>query len=165
MCERILARISELNLVERVVREEINRNEGGVWSLTRKSGFLLLFAMAARSFLKGARVGTVVPMSELGITLGTAIAVELHIDVCPVLTHPPTEGRGHVIISYRVGDEVRLAALPRSCLKEKGRALLVDPVVEDYERVEAFYFALRHVRVSLYGVMAIKMSEGVRKRL
>ena len=164
-CERILSRISELNLVERVVKEEISRNEGSVWSLTRKSGFLLLFALAARSFLKGARVSTVVPMSELGIALGAAVAVELHIDICPALSNPPVEKRGHLIITYESHGKVVALALPRACLKEKGRVLLVDPLIEDFERVKAFTYALRHARTSLHGIMAIKIGGAVKERL
>jgi len=164
-CEKILARIAELNLLDRLIKEEVSRAQEGILHLTHSPGFLHLFSLTARSFLKGSKATLVIPLSEAGTTLAVAVAVELNIVVCPVMSNPPLDRRGYYLISYGAGDHLMMLALPKSCVKEKARALLVDAEIRNYEKVEVFTYILRHARAVLQGVMAIKMSKEVREKL
>ncbi|MCD6324362.1 MAG: hypothetical protein J7L55_04560 [Desulfurococcales archaeon] len=134
-------------------------------ALTRKSGFLLLFALSARTFLKGVRVKLRCPMSELAIPLATAVAVELHIELCPATRNPIAEKKGIYTVNFIEGGYINLQAVPKSCMREKGKVLLTDFILNNVDKVEAFETVIRHARSSLYGVMAVKIEDEVKKYL
>lgn len=164
-CDRILTKISESNLIEKLLMELTETTEESYASLSLKPSFLLLFALFVRNFTKGSRIGTVVSMSEMALPLATSAAIELNTSLCPALTSPRVQKGGIYPISYAEGSEIKMKGIPKICLKEKGRALLVDSSLTSVDKLYAFLIILKQARTMPFGVITVSMSKDVEEAL
>jgi len=144
---RIAERIEELKLLEKLVEEAVNAARENPYDLVRKPGFLALFTLMVSNALHDVRVGVVVPMSEYALMLATALAMELHCEVCPALKEGPPTRKGYYTTYFNECGKVVVTGIPKHCLKDKGRAVLVDVVLDSVDKVEAILAVLRSARV------------------
>ncbi len=92
---RIAERIEELGLLKKLVEDAVDAARANPYDLIRKPGFLTLYTMLASETLRDVRIGILVPVSELGLTLATALALELHSEICPALREGPPSRKGY----------------------------------------------------------------------
>ncbi len=159
---KIVDRIEELNLLEKFVRETVEEARNDPYDIVRKPGFLTLFTMMVKNVLYDVKVGVIVPMSEYALMLATALSLELRCDVCPALAnHPLKRCKGFFTTCFTDNEKHVSVAVPKHCLKNKNRALLVDVVLQDTDKVEAFLGLLRSARVEVSGVAAVISGKNV----
>ena len=144
---RIAERIEELKLLEKLVEEAVSAARENPYDLVRRPGFLALFTLMVSNALHDVRVGVVVPMSEYALMLATVLAMELHCEVCPALREGPPTRKGYYTTYFSECGKAIIAGIPKHCLKDKGRAVLVDVVLDSVDKVEAFLAVLRSARV------------------
>jgi len=158
---RIAERIEELKLIDRLVEEAVEAAREDPYDLVRKPGFLTLFTLMVRNLLHDLKVGVVVPTSEYALMLATALAMELHCEVCPALREGPLARKGYYATHFSECGRAVMVGVPRHCLKDKGRAVVVDVVLDSLDKVEAVLAVLRSARVDAVLVASVTMSEEV----
>ncbi len=155
---KLLTIISENKVVHRIVLEELKEGEGEEWRLARKPGFIALFTLLALPHLERLRVNTLVPLSLHACFLASPLAVELDALICPVLEHElKREKQGVLTISYCENDIVKLAAIPRSCIRPSSRIALIEVIVseENIEKVERVADAVRKAKATPVIVLTV----------
>lgn len=159
---RILERIEELKLMDKVLDAAVREALKDPYDLVRKPGFLALFTLMVKDAVRDTRVGAVIPMSEYAMMPATAIALELHCEVCPALPHHPLRGRrAYQTTHYSTPSGSLAVAVPKHCLRDKGKAVLVDVVLSERDKVEAFLGLLRSSRVEARCAAAVVMSDDI----
>ncbi len=106
-----------------------------------------------------------VPASEYALMLATALAMELHCEICPALKEGPLTKKGYYTTYFSECGKAVVAGIPKHCLKDKGRAVLVDVVFYSLDKVEALLAILKSARVDVILTAAVAMSEKVSEAL
>jgi len=163
--KRIAERIEELKLLDKLVEEAVNAARENPYDLVRKPGFLALFTLMVSNALHDVRVGVVVPTSEYALMPATALAMELHCEVCPLLREGPPARKGYYTTHFSECGKSVVAGVPKHCLKDKGRAVLVDVVLNSADKVEAILAILKSARVDAVLTAAVIVSEDVNESL
>ncbi len=160
--KKIVEHIEELKLLEKFVMETVEEARDDPYDIVRKPGFLTLFTIMVQNTFHDVKVGVIVPMSEYSLMPATALALGLRCDVCPALTnHPLRKGKGFFTTSFMDYGRYVSVAVPKHCLKSKNRALLIDVVLQDADKVEAYLGLLRSARVEVSGVAAVASGKNV----
>ena len=155
--ERILERVKALNLIEAAAREALSEAGDELWRLARTPGFIQLFSIIAEDAIGLGKLNTVVAVTEEAVSLATATAMELEAEVCYATDRVRLEKKGFLATQYRSRryGELRFVAIPRSCVRDGGKSLLIDTVLEDVDRVSAIVALLRRARNDVVGYVAI----------
>jgi|GEM_PF-5329968 len=97
-------------------------------------------------------------MSEYALTLATALSMELHCETCPALREGPLTRKGYFTVYFSEHGRAVMAGVPKHCLKDKGRTILVDVVLNSTDKVDAFLTLLKLARVDAALVTSVVMS-------
>ncbi len=158
---KIAERIEKLRLLDKLVEEAVNAAREDPYDLVRKPGFLSLFTLMVSNVLHDVRVGVVVPMSEYALMLATALAMELHCEMCPALREGPPARKGYYTTYFNERGKTIVVGVPKHCLKDKGRAVLVDVVFGSADKVEAMLAMLKSARVDVVLAAAVVAGKDV----
>ncbi len=155
---KLLTAIGENKVVHRIVFEELKESEGEEWRLARKPGFIALFTLLALPHLERLRVNSLVPLSLHACFLASPLAVELDALICPLLEYElKREKHGVLTFDYCENNTIKLAALPRSCIRPSSRIALIEIIVseENVEKVERVVDAIRKAKATPVIVLTI----------
>lgn len=158
---KIISKVSELRLINRLIENSIREFKENPVAVLSKPGFLKLFSYVTEDFVGSAKIDLIIPMSTNAIILGSYVATDLPGLICPFTENPPHDRKGYVIAYYSSNNEARFIALPKSCLKEKTTALLVDILPEEPSKLESVVGVLSGNRIHVYGVVAIDSPDNV----
>lgn len=158
---KIISKVSELRLIDRLIENSIREFRENPVAVLSKPGFLKLFSYVTEDFVGGAKIDLVIPMSTNAIALGSYLATDLPGLICPFTENPPHDKKGYVIVYYNSNNETHFLALPKSCLKEKTTALLVDVLLEEPSKLKSVVEVLNKSRIHVYGIVVIDSSDNV----
>jgi len=158
---KIIGKVGELRLIDKLIENSIKEFKENPVTVLSKPGFLKLFSYVTEDFVGGAKIDLVVPMSTTAIVLGSYVAAELPSLVCPFTENPPHDRKGYVVAYYNDNNETRFVALPKSCLREKTTALLVDVILEEQDKLRNVVDVLSKNKIHVYGVVAVDSPDEV----
>lgn len=158
---KIISKVEELRIIDRLIEDSLKEFRDNPVKVLSKPGFLKLFSYVAESFVGNARIDLVIPISSTATILGSYLATELPSTLCPFTEDPIHDRKGYVVAYYASNEGVNFMAMPRSCLKEKPMALLIDATLDELNKLRSVLEALNKVRVQVYGAVTIEASDEV----
>lgn len=158
---KIISKVSELRLIDKLIENSMREFRENPVIVLSKPGFLRLFSYVTEDFVGNAKIDVVIPISEAATVLGSYVATELPSLVCSFTENPPYDKKGYIITYYNDSNETRFMALPKSCLKEKTTALLIDVLLEEPSKLRSVVETLGKNKVHIYGVVTVDSSENV----
>lgn len=158
---KIISKVEELKIIDKLLDDSIREFRENPVKVLSKPGFLKLFSYVTESFVGNAKIDLVIPISNIATILGSYLATELPSTLCPFTENPIHDKKGYIVAHYASNEGVNFMAMPRSCLKEKPTALLIDVVLDEISKLRSVLEVLNKVRVQVYGVAAIEASDEV----
>lgn len=158
---KIINKVSEMRLINKLIEDSLREFRENPVAVLSKPGFLKLFSYVTEDFVDGAKIDLVIPMSTNAVALGSYLAADLPGLICPFVENPPHDKKGYVITYYNNNNETHFMALPKSCLKEKTTALLVDILLEEVGKLKSVVEVLSKSRIHIYGVVTIDSPDNV----
>lgn len=165
--EKILTKISELNLLRAAIEQELSRAGGEYHVLSRSPGFVSAFAYTVKEFFGSdlfEKINSVIALSPMAISLSTAIGMEADALICYAEREPKLEKDGIAAIHYRsnAAGELRSLAVPKKCLSA-AVIMVVDVELSDLDEALAIASLARRskVKAMLYSFV---VSEGSKLR-
>lgn len=148
---KIIHRISELKLLDRIIDEELRKANGELYLLTRNPGFLELYALKFTEYMESIGVenlNSIIALSKDSISLAAAIALNTGALVCYVMDSARLESSGLTATFYksRRYKELKPLIIPKMCLKKDGSIAIVDLNLEDPDMVIALDTLIRRER-------------------
>ena len=101
--------------------------------------------------------------SSEALPLASAVAVRLEAEVCPTTCYVRCEGKGVVTVHYvsRAHREVRFLTVPKSCLQSERKAIVVDIVVDDLDKLSALKTLMAKFKVKPLALAALQTQHSV----
>ncbi|MEM0474195.1 MAG: hypothetical protein QXV93_01690 [Zestosphaera sp.] len=158
---KIISKVGELRLIDKLIENSVKEFRENQVTVLSKPGFLKLFSYITEDFVGGAKIDLVIPMSTAAIVLASYLATDLPGLLCPFTESPLYDKKGYIITHYNSNNEARFIALPKSCLKEKTTALLVDVLLEEPSKLKSVVEVLSKSRIHVYGVAVIESPDNV----
>ncbi len=158
---KILKRINELKLIERILDGVVKPNEKGrieVWRLSNNIGFLDLLGFYATTIPKVDDIDVVVAFPEDSAPLATSIAYWVRVNLCIATRRADsTFSSKYIIETYHsnVDGRVEYLALPKGCIERDDYVLLVTNILNDLSIVDAALSLVKKAQALPWGLLAI----------
>lgn len=158
--EKIMKKINELKLFERVLDKVIKINGFGfveTWRYTTDVHFLNIVGYMAAKFVGNAKIDVVFTVSEDGAPLATVISEwlkartcvakrELYLNVANYLTESYISETTHKIVSLFI---------PKEAIPKESSVLIVDDLTNSGRSIEAAIRLTKKARASVWGVLTV----------
>ncbi len=158
---RILNRIEELKLVEKIIDQRVKVRDGRVvekWRFYENVGFLDIFSFYVLTIIRIDDVDTVLGFPEDSTPLATSVAQWLRAYLCIATRNAlATDGSKFIteVCTSQVTNTVEYLAVPRGCLERGDLTLLVTDVLNDTELLGAAIRLVRKVQAEPWGLVAV----------
>jgi len=159
--KKILRKIEELRLIEKVVDDMVRPNSKGqveVWRLTHNIGFLDLLGFWVTLIPKIDDVDVILAYPEDSSPLATSIAYWIRVNLC-VATRKAnaTFSSKYVVETYQseVDGSVEYLAIPKGCIDKEDYVLMVTNNLNDVNMFNAVYALVRKVQAVPWGLIAV----------
>jgi len=149
--ERILSKVRELKLVDRILDEELSKAGRELHILAREPGFLELFTLKFLDFMEREgvdKLDSVIALSCDAISLATVIALNVRAPTCYLMERGRLEKGGLIAAQYKSRKylELKLLAVPKACLGGGDAIALVDIELDDIDSIIALSDVVRKGR-------------------
>jgi len=158
---RILNRIEELKLVEKIIEQRVRVSNGKVvekWRFYENVGFLDIFSFYVLTIVRIDDVDTVLGFPEDSTALATSVAQWLRAYLCVATRNALTsDGTKYVteVCTSQVTGRVEYLAVPRGCLEKGDLVLLVTDVLNDAELLGTAVRLVRKAQAEPWGLVAV----------
>ncbi len=161
--EKIVETVKRLRLLEKAAEEAYEKFEGDIYRLARYAGFIKLCSLLIESAVKELGVNYVYSASSEALPLASAVAVKLEAEVCPITCYFRCEGKGVATIHYisRAHGEIRFITVPKSCLQSERKAIIVDIVVDDLDKLSALKTLMAKFKVKPLALVALQTQHSI----
>jgi len=155
--DRILSKLEELKILDRLIAESLSRLDQGLVNIVTKPGFLNLFSLITEEFVENARVDLVVPTSTHALLLSGSVAMELTCDICPFIDEALSDRKGYVTTHYldTQNNEVKFIIASKTCLTDKHQALIIETLINTPDKIAAVVDVLKRFKIQVYGVLTL----------
>jgi len=161
--EKIVEIVDKLKLLEKAAEEAYLKFEGDIYRLARYAGFIKLCSLLIENAVKELGVNYVYSASLEALPLASAVAVKLEAEICPTTCYFRCEGKGVATINYvsRAHREIRFITVPKSCLQSERKAIVVDIVVDDLDKLAALKTLMAKFKVKPLALVALQTQHSI----
>jgi len=159
--KRILRKIEELKLIDKILDRMIRPNERGrieVWRLVSNIGFLDILGFHASLIPEVNDVDIVLAFPEDSSVLAASIAHWTRINMC-IATRRADKllANKYVVETYHsdISGQVEYLAVPKGCIEKDDYVLLVTNILSDVKMLDAAYSVVRKSQGIPWALLAI----------
>lgn len=152
----ILARLSELKLIDKTINEFINMHKNNIHELVSDIGFLSLYTLKLEDDLREQDIDVIIPISGGSVPFATILAWELGLKTCIPFFDAKVEDSKVRVTWYHshYNNNIKLFIISTTCVDDLN-VLLVDTVLDDIEKFKAILHLLKSGNSNLKGVVTI----------
>ncbi len=159
--KKILKKIEELRLIEKVVDDMVRPSSKGqveIWKLTHNIGFLDLLGFYVTLIPRIDDVDIILAYPEDSSPLATSIAYWIRVNLCIATRKADsTFSSKYIVETYQsdVNGNIEYLAVPKECIDKEDYVLIVTNVLNDIRMFNAVYALIRKAQAVPWGLVAV----------